>query len=102
MLPLITHIDCIFFYTQMPTADVARILSLAEGICRSLNVDEVDADTSITALIDLAVQEMTHSNELIADWQLPASQLLVAIGRTFCDKVWHAKKTQCEIQMVKN
>lgn len=71
----------------MPIADRARILTLAEGICRSLNVDEVDADTSITALVDLAVQEMTHSNELIADWQLPASQLLVAIGRSFCDKV---------------
>jgi len=71
----------------MPTSEVAQMLSLAESICRSLNVDQVDEDTSVVALVDLAVQEMTHSNELIPDWQLPASQLLVAISRNFCDKV---------------
>ncbi|XP_059474983.1 maestro heat-like repeat-containing protein family member 1 [Neocloeon triangulifer] len=72
---------------KMPTSEVAQLLSLAETICRSLNIDQVDSDTTLVALVDLAVQEMTHSNELIPEWQLPASQLLVAIGRNFCNRV---------------
>ncbi|CAB3366431.1 Hypothetical predicted protein [Cloeon dipterum] len=80
---------CTFRKSQpkMPTNEVAQLLSLAESICRALNVDQVDPDTTVIALVDLAVQEMTHSNELIPDWQLPASQLLVAIGRNFCNRV---------------
>ncbi|XP_072458786.1 maestro heat-like repeat-containing protein family member 1 isoform X3 [Notamacropus eugenii] len=61
------------------------ILKAMEAIVKN-NIDELDRCTAKIVII-LASNEMTKSKELILDWQQAASNVLVAVGKRFINKV---------------
>ncbi|KAF4526800.1 hypothetical protein B566_EDAN016627 [Ephemera danica] len=71
-------------HPKMSTFHTATLLHIAEQICKVADVTDIDEESTVTPLVELAVSEMTKSIEMVPEWQMPASQLLVALGRGFC------------------